>query len=53
MDLKIYNMIGPNNGMTEDHHLFYEKKESGTITIRTQYTPFNAAPAPGQGNAAA
>ena len=43
MDLKIYNMIGPNNGMTEDHHLFYEKKDRGTIKIRTQYTP-NEAP---------
>ena len=51
--LKIFTICGPNNGMTEDHHLFYEKKDRGTIKIRTQYTPFNAAPAPGQGGAAA
>jgi len=39
MELKVYNLIGPNNGMTEDHHLFYEKKDRGIIKIRTQYTP--------------
>ena len=39
VDLKIYNCIGPNNGMTEDHHLFYEKKDRGTIKVRTQYIP--------------
>ena len=41
--LKIYNLIGPNNGMTENHHMIYEKKNRGTIKIRSQYTP-NAAP---------
>jgi Ca2+-dependent lipid-binding protein len=34
-DLKIYNLIGPNNGMTEDHHLFFEQKDRGIIKIRT------------------
>jgi len=38
-DLKVYNTIGPNNGMTENHHLFYEQKDRGTIKIRTQYIP--------------
>ena len=44
VDLKIFNCVGPNNGMTADHHLFYQKKDRGTIKIRTQYIP-HAAPA--------
>ena len=39
MDLKVFNIVGPSNGMTEDHHLFYEKKDRGTIKIRTAYVP--------------
>ena len=39
MDLTIFNIVGPSNGMTEDHHLFWEKKDRGTIKIRTAYVP--------------
>ena len=42
MDLKVFNIVGPNNGMTEDHHLFYEKKDRGSIKLRTHYVPHAA-----------
>lgn len=48
-DLKIYNLLGPNNGMTEDFHTYYEKKDRGTIKIRSQFTP--NAPAAGTAQA--
>ena len=38
-DLKIFNLIGPNNGMTEQFHTYYEKKDRGTLTLRTQFIP--------------
>ena len=44
--LKIYNLIGPNNGMTENHHMIYEKKNRGTIRVRTQYIPNAPAEVP-------
>lgn len=37
VDLKVFNIVGPGNGMTEDHMLFYEKKDRGTIKVRTAY----------------
>jgi Ca2+-dependent lipid-binding protein len=48
-DLKIYNLLGPNNGMTEDFHTYYEKKDRGNIKIRSQFTP--NAPAAGTSQA--
>jgi len=38
-ELKVYELIGPNNGMSEDHQLIYENEMQGTIKIRTQYIP--------------
>ena len=37
--LKVFSIIGPNKGMTEDHPLFYEDENRGTIKIRTRWVP--------------
>ena len=38
-DLKIKNLIGANNCLTQNFQTYYENKDAGTIQIKTQFTP--------------
>lgn len=39
--LKVFNIVGPNNGMTMDYDILFQKKMVGKIKLRTQYFPTN------------
>ena len=43
LDCKVFNILGPNNGMDEWHTITYNNKSAGKLRLETFWTPKGGA----------